>query len=128
MKQVISKEAIQQLFTEARTHHFWLSQPVSDELLHSIYDLAKWGPTSVNSGPMRVVFIKSSDERKKLLPALTGSNISQVEAAPVTAIIAQDERFCCPVYTSRPVKQLLKDPFPIVLSSYYLAQSHALYK
>lgn len=93
MNPSISESAIKQIFTEARTHHHWLDKPVSDELLHKLYDLTKWGPTSVNSGPMRVVFVKSGDQKTKLIPSLMGSNIEQVRTAPVTAIIAYDQKF-----------------------------------
>ncbi len=80
-----------------------------DALLHDIYDLAKWGPTSLNSQPMRVVFVKSKEAKEKLIPALMGSNIDQVKAAPVTAIIAYDERFfehlpaLFPAFDARPM-------------------------
>ncbi len=93
MNQPISNQAIKQLFTEARSHHAWLDRPVADETLRSVYDLTKWGPTSVNSGPLRIVFVKSPGEKARLLPSLWGSNVDQVKAAPVTAIIAHDVKF-----------------------------------
>jgi 3-hydroxypropanoate dehydrogenase len=93
MNTPISINGIQQLFTEARTHHAWHERDVADELLHEIYDLAKWGPTSANSLPMRIVFVKSKAAKEKLIPALMGSNVEQVRAAPVTAIIAYDQKF-----------------------------------
>jgi 3-hydroxypropanoate dehydrogenase len=88
-----SKESISQLFTDARTHHAWQEREIADGLLHEIYDLAKWGPTSANSLPMRIVFVKSKSAKEKLIPALSGSNVGQVRAAPVTAIIAYDQKF-----------------------------------
>ena len=93
MNTPISIASIQQLFTTARTHHAWQDRDVADGLLHEIYDLAKWGPTSANSLPMRIVFVKSKSAKEKLLPALSGSNVQQVRAAPVTAIIAYDQKF-----------------------------------
>jgi len=93
MNTPISTMSIQQLFTAARTHHAWQDRPVADGLLHEIYDLTKWGPTSANSSPMRIVFVKSKSAKEKLLPAVTGSNVEQVRAAPVTAIIAYDQKF-----------------------------------
>ena len=93
MKHAINNESIKQLFTEARSHHSWKNETVSDEILRQIYDLAKWGPTSLNSVPMRIVFVKSEEQKKNLLPSLMGSNIEQVKAAPVTAIIAYDQKF-----------------------------------
>ena len=93
MTTAISILSIQQLFTDARTHHAWQDRDVADGLLHEIYDLAKWGPTSANSLPMRIVFVKSNSAKEKLMPALAGSNVEQVRAAPVTAIVAYDQKF-----------------------------------
>ena len=93
MNTAISKESMSQLFTGARTHHAWHDTPVTDGLLHEIYELTKWGPTSANSLPMRIVFVKSKAAKDKLLPAISEGNVAQVRAAPVTAIIAYDEKF-----------------------------------
>ncbi|SIO02733.1 Nitroreductase family protein [Singulisphaera sp. GP187] len=65
---------IQQLFTAARTHHDLQDRDVPDGLLQEIYDLAKWGPTSVNSLPMRIVFVKSNSVKNNRMTALAGSN------------------------------------------------------
>jgi 3-hydroxypropanoate dehydrogenase len=93
MNTAISNESMQQLFTDARTHHAWQDKPVADGLLREVYDLAKWGPTSANCLPMRIVFVKSKAAKEKLMPALAGSNGEQVRAAPVTAIVAYDQKF-----------------------------------
>jgi 3-hydroxypropanoate dehydrogenase len=109
MNTPIAKSSIQQLFTEARTHHAWKDKPVSDELLKEIYDLAKWGPTSANASPLRIVFVKSKAAKEKLLSALAGPNVEQVRAAPVTAILAYDQKFfdhlprLFPAYDMRPM-------------------------
>ncbi len=110
----LNTKTLAQLFTEARTHHGWKDQDVSDALLKEIYELAKWGPTASNSTPMRILFIKSAGEKEKLYPALMGSNIAQVKEAPVTAIIAFDEKFyeymprLFPAYDAKAA--FLKDP------------------
>ena len=93
MNTPISIMSIQQLFTAARTHHAWQYRDIADGLLHEIYDLAKWGPTSANSLPMRIVFVKSNSAKEKLMPALAGSNVEQVRSAPVTVIVAYDQKF-----------------------------------
>ena len=56
----LSEEALKQILTEARTHSVWWPEPVSDDLLVQIYNLMKWGPTSANSSPARIVFVKST--------------------------------------------------------------------
>jgi 3-hydroxypropanoate dehydrogenase len=89
----ISQEALAQIFTNARSHHAWQDRPVSDDLLKKVYELAKHGPTSLNTTPARIVFVKSKEAKEKLYPALMGSNVGQVTAAPVTAIIAHDLEF-----------------------------------
>jgi 3-hydroxypropanoate dehydrogenase len=42
---------------------------------------------------MRIAFVKSKSAKEKLLPALMEGNVEQVQAAPVTAIIAYDQKF-----------------------------------
>lgn len=92
-KKPISKEAMEQIFTKARTYHCWKDRRVSDEMLHEVYELMKWGPTALNSNPARILFIKSEDEKEKLAPAMWGSNPAQVKQAPVTAILAYEENW-----------------------------------
>jgi len=65
------------LFREARTHNKWKSDPVSDETLHELYDLLKWGPTSANSSPARFVFVRSKEGKEKLAPALSSGNLKR---------------------------------------------------
>jgi 3-hydroxypropanoate dehydrogenase len=81
------------IFREARTHSDWLDKPVSDELLRQIYDLMKWAPTSANSSPARIVFVRSAAAKERLLPAMIPGNVEKTRTAPVTAIIAHDTEF-----------------------------------
>ncbi|MGH7145071.1 MAG: malonic semialdehyde reductase [Planctomycetota bacterium] len=105
----LAQDVLEQLFTAARTHHHWQPRPVPDDLLRQVYDLAKWGPTSMNCSPMRILFVQSPAAKEKLYPALMGSNKAQVEAAPVTAIVAFDEQFqdrlphLYPVFNAKPM-------------------------
>ena len=81
------------IFREAHTHSVWLDKPVSDELLHQIYDLMKWAPTSGNSSPARIVFVRSTEAKQRLLPLMSEGNREKTRTAPVTAIIAHDMEF-----------------------------------
>lgn len=81
------------LFRKARTQNAWLDKPVSDELLQQVYDLAKWGATSTNSSPMRLVFVKTEAAKERLKPFLMPGNVIKVMSAPVTAIIGMDMEF-----------------------------------
>ncbi len=89
----ISNEALDVLFRQARTHNVWLDQPVSDEVLRQLYDLMKFGPTSANSNPARILFLRTQEAKQRLLPALSPTNAGKTIQAPVTAIIAYDSRF-----------------------------------
>jgi 3-hydroxypropanoate dehydrogenase len=90
-KNPLSQEAIAQIFTQARTYHYWTERMVSDDTLHEIYEIMKWGPTALNSNPARILFLKNEQHKEKLASAMWGSNPAQVKRAPVTAILAYDE-------------------------------------
>jgi 3-hydroxypropanoate dehydrogenase len=92
-RSAVSKDCINQIFREARTHNEWLPQPVSPELLRHAYDLAALGPTSANSTPARYVFLTTLEAKERLRPALAPANVEKTMAAPVTAIIAWDKEF-----------------------------------
>ena len=89
----LSDAALDQLFRQARTYNAWTDRPVEDALLHQLYDLLKFGPTSANTSPMRLVFVKSPEAKAKLSPFLSESNRAKTMEAPVTAIVAADHEF-----------------------------------
>jgi 3-hydroxypropanoate dehydrogenase len=93
MSKLLSDDGMNLLFREARTHTIWLNKPVDDALLRQVYDLAKFGPTSANMCPMRMVFVKSKEAKEKLKPCLDAGNVDKTISAPVTAIIGMDIRF-----------------------------------
>ena len=86
-------EELDLLFSEARTHNVWQDRPVDDELLKRAYELARMGPTGGNSQPLRIVFVKSAEAKKRLEPALMPQNVEKTITAPVTAIIAWDSEY-----------------------------------
>lgn len=107
----VPEEAIKQLFTEARSFSFWLPQDVTDQQLREVYDLLKWGPTSANSCPARFVFVRSGPEKDKLIACLAKGNVEKVKTAPVTAIIAWDERFYDHLPTLFPHSPAMREMF-----------------
>src|SRR5271170_1910770 len=90
---ILNSEALDILFRNARSHNVWLPQPVSDHLLRQIYDLMKWGPTSANTSPARIVYLRTPEAKERLRPALGALNIDKTMQAPVTAILANDLEF-----------------------------------
>ena len=89
----IDDAALDALFLKARTQNGWLDKPVSDSELQALYDIMKVGPTSANTCPARIVFIRTPAAKARLLPALSPGNVDKTKAAPVTAIIGYDTRF-----------------------------------
>ncbi|MGD0299021.1 MAG: malonic semialdehyde reductase [Bryobacteraceae bacterium] len=92
-KPLLNSEALDILFRNARTHNVWLPDQVSDHVLRQIYDLMKWGPTSANSSPARIVFLRTPQAKERLKPALMAANVDKTMQAPVTAIVAYDLKF-----------------------------------
>lgn len=89
----LDEEALDLLFMKARTHNGWQDRPVPEALLRRAVEIAKMGPTSANSSPMRLVFVRSRDGKERLKPALSPGNLAKTMAAPVTAIVAYDLEF-----------------------------------
>jgi 3-hydroxypropanoate dehydrogenase len=93
MNEQLSEEGLNLLFRQARTYSHWLDKPVSDETLRALYELMKWAPTSANTNPARILFLRTPEAKQRLLPALASGNVEKTMAAPVTAIIAYDLHF-----------------------------------
>lgn len=93
MAHALDSAALDQLFDKARTNNKWLPREVPDELLARIVDHMKWGPTSANCSPARIVFVKSKDAKERLKPHLSEGNVAKTMAAPATAILAYDLKF-----------------------------------
>lgn len=89
----LDEKSLDILFRNARTHNAWLDKPVSDDLLVQLYELMKWAPTSANSSPARLLFVKSVGAKKRLLDAVIPGNEEKTRTAPVTVIVAQDHEF-----------------------------------
>lgn len=89
----LNDNALDILFRSARTFTAWRQEPVPDEVIHELYDLFKFGPTSANSSPARILFLKSEAAKGRLLPALSPNNVEKSRTAPVVALIAYDVEF-----------------------------------
>tara|TARA_B100001093_G_scaffold272885_1_gene260779 strand:+ start:570 stop:1232 length:663 start_codon:yes stop_codon:yes gene_type:complete len=89
----LSDKQLALLFGEARSMNGWQDKTVSDDMLKSIYELTKMGPTSTNCCPARFKFIKSDEQKQLLKEALLPNNIDKVMTAPVIAIIGYDLDF-----------------------------------
>jgi 3-hydroxypropanoate dehydrogenase len=85
--------ALATLFLEARSYNRWSDTPVSDAILHELYELLKWGPTSLNTCPARFTFVRTASAKQRLLSCVSEGNLVKVQQAPVTVIVAMDTHF-----------------------------------
>ncbi|HKD20851.1 MAG TPA: malonic semialdehyde reductase [Rhizomicrobium sp.] len=93
MSHAINDEALDVIFRKARTQNKWQDKPVSPALLMAIYDLMRWGPTSANMSPARILFVTSKEAKERLKPFLSEGNREKTMSAPATAIIGYDVAF-----------------------------------
>ena len=93
MAEALPEAALDQLFREARTCQWFDGRPVSEDQLHAIWDLARFGPTSMNMLPARIVWCHSDAAKERLAGHAMAGNKDKIRAAPVCAIIAMDTDF-----------------------------------
>lgn len=86
----LTESALEQLFTEARTHYDWHPEPLPETLLRQLYELLKFGPTSANGSPARFRFCASTLAREQLAACVSAQNADKVRQAPVTVIVGMD--------------------------------------
>ena len=90
---VLSDEAQDLLFRQARTANAFTDEPVTDEQVEAIYDLVKWGPTALNGQPLRMLIVRSDEAKARLLPHLSDGNVAKTASAPLVAVLAYDADF-----------------------------------
>ncbi len=111
MAQPINDAALDQLFRTARTYNGYIDKPVSDEQLHAIWNLMKFGPTSANTLPARMIWCTSQAAKEKLAALSSGNNADKIRAAPVTVIIGMDVDFHEQLPSLLPHYPAMKDVF-----------------
>ncbi|MBK47610.1 MAG: malonic semialdehyde reductase [Pelagibacteraceae bacterium] len=89
----MSKIFLDKLFLKARSHYNWKKKEVKEKTLKDLYNLVKNCPTSANSEPMRILFLKSDKSKERLRPHLSDGNVDKTMTAPIVAIIAYDSKF-----------------------------------
>jgi 3-hydroxypropanoate dehydrogenase len=110
--QRLDDDGLDLIFREARSHNGWLDRPVSDDMLRTLYEVLKWGPTSSCSSPARFFFVRSPEAKDKLRPALSKGNLEKTITAPVVTIVATEYAFHDSVlrlYESEAMYNILKN-------------------
>ena len=89
----LNDSARELLFSAARTANTFSPEPVSDAQIEALYELAKWGPTSMNTQPLRLVLARSAEAKAKVVAHLFDGNKPKAEMAPLVAVVAADLQF-----------------------------------
>jgi 3-hydroxypropanoate dehydrogenase len=93
VNQPLGDAALDQLFRKARTYNDYLDAPVSNAQLEAVWDLMKFGPTSANCLPARIIWCVSQPSKEKLAALAMPANGAKILSAPATAIIGMDMEF-----------------------------------
>jgi 3-hydroxypropanoate dehydrogenase len=93
VNQPLGDAALDQLFRTARTYNGYLDTPVSNDQLEAVWELMKYGPTSANCLPARIIWCVSQESKEKLAALAMPANATKILSAPATAIIGMDMEF-----------------------------------
>jgi 3-hydroxypropanoate dehydrogenase len=81
------------LFRQARSATEFTGEPVDEAQLRAVYDLVRYGPTSLNQQPLRIVAVRSDAARQRLARHLNERNRVKAAGAPLVLILAADTNF-----------------------------------
>ncbi|AWL40362.1 MULTISPECIES: malonic semialdehyde reductase [Streptomyces] len=93
MSLILDPTAQDLLFREARTANTFTDEPVTDEQVQAIYDLVKYGPTAFNQSPLRIVLVRSTEGRERLVRHMAEGNQAKTSTAPLVALLVADNEF-----------------------------------
>jgi 3-hydroxypropanoate dehydrogenase len=108
---VLGPAARELLFTAARTANTFTDEPVSDEQLRAITDLAKWPPTMANTNPLRILFVRTAEGKERLGPLMSDGNRAKTMTAPAVAVLAVDTDFHDKIPELLPFRPEMRDNF-----------------
>ncbi len=99
------------IFRVARNHNWWQDKDVTDDQLREIYNLVKFGPSSANTQPQRILFLRSKEAKERLMPVLNEPNREKTMLAPVTAVLGYDPTFWRDIPVNYPIRPEMVDRF-----------------
>lgn len=84
---------LSQLFADAHSTHTFTDDPVTSDDLHALYEAVKFGPTAMNTTPLRIVAVWPGEARVRLVDAMDEGNKAKTLAAPLSLVLAFDANF-----------------------------------
>lgn len=98
MTDVLTNEALfastaDLVFRDGRTIKKFAATPLPGEVIPRVEELTYLGPTSMNSQPLRIVWLRSPDAQERLLPHLAELNRDKARSAPLIAVLSSDSNW-----------------------------------
>ncbi|MFC0303466.1 malonic semialdehyde reductase [Rhizorhabdus histidinilytica] len=93
MSELALDDVKDRLFREARTANGYTDRAVTEDVLRALYDLYKWGPTSTNQQPLRVVWCIGETAKGRLADLCYPGNAEKVRGAPAVGVFGMDLDF-----------------------------------
>jgi 3-hydroxypropanoate dehydrogenase len=89
----LSDDVLDTIFRKGRSYNGFTDAPFTAADADAIWELMKFGPTSANLLPARLVWCFSQESKEKLAALSSGTNGEKILKAPATVIIAMDTDF-----------------------------------
>lgn len=90
---LVPDEVTDLLFRSARTVNTFAEGEVTDEQIRAVWDVVRWGPTAMNSLPLRLLLVRTPAGRERLVSHMADGNKVKTERAPLSIVVAADVEF-----------------------------------
>lgn len=89
----IDDAARDRLFRAARTPQSFLDEAFTEADARAVWELTRWGPTSNNMSPARIVWLMDAEGRKRLARHAVPRNAEKIRAAPAALVVGMETDF-----------------------------------
>jgi 3-hydroxypropanoate dehydrogenase len=89
----VPQEVVDLVFRDARTVNTFTDGEVTDDQIRAVWDVVRWGPTAMNSLPLRLLLVRSPEARERLVSHMNDGNKAKTLRAPLSIVVAADVDF-----------------------------------
>ena len=86
-------EEVDAVFTDRWSPRAFVDEPLPEWQVRSLFEAARWAPSSSNEQPWLFLYAVSEDDRARFAAALTDSNREWAARAPLLVYVAARRRF-----------------------------------
>lgn len=81
------------VFRSARTVNTFADDEVTDDQIRAVWDVVRWGPTAMNTLPLRLLLVRTPEARERLVTHMNDGNKAKTLRAPLSLVVAADVDF-----------------------------------